>query len=243
MLQALEDALNDWFETEKRGRGTRVFPFFRDEGVWFLVRHGQPYKREGTLENGQSASVYYRPEKFDVLIYNPEIGELAIHAGTKGEKQTYCKLLGRHIFGSKTFFDIEGAAGKFTLRPIVEDWRACVACDDIDGIEEIRLSELQFRHASAQYHIEVHKADDVFRALEDIQRSLPAKAKLLRAGFKVKFRNSVRPRTVVIRPPNITIFDRESDSDLLNEWLSVRGFIQLDKGRRHVGAEAVLEVS
>lgn len=243
VLQALEDALNDWFETKKRGRGTRVFPFFRDEGVWFLVRHGQPYKREGTLENGQSASVYYRPEKFDVLIYNPEIGELAIHAGTKGEKQTYCKLLGRHIFGSKTFFDIEGAAGKFTLRPIVEDWRACVACDDIDGIDEIRLSELQFRHDSEQYHIEVHKADDVFRALEDIQRSLPAKAKLLRAGFKVKFRNSVRPRTVVIRPPNITIFDRESDSDLLNEWLSVRGFIQLDKGRRHVGAEAVLEVS
>jgi len=240
MLEALQDDLNDWFDTHKRGRGTRVFPFVREDGVWFLVRHGQPYKREGTIENGQPSSVYYRPEKFDVLVYNPGLGELAIHASTKGEKTTYCRLLGKHVFGNEAFFDIDGTDGKFTLQPILEDGRACVAVSDIEGIDEIRLSELQFRHEADQYHVEVHKADDVFTALEEISRTVHPGARLLKAGFKVRFQDAVRPRTVVIRPPNVTIFDRESDAELLNLWMGRRGFIQVTRPERDVATDPVL---
>ena len=243
MLAALQDDLNDWFDTHKRGRGTRVFPFVREDGVWFLVRHGQPYKREGTIENGESSSVYYRPEKFDVLVYNPGLGELAIHASTKGEKTTYCRLLGKHVFGNEAFFDIEGTGGKFTLQPILEDGRACVAVSDIEGIDEIRLSELQFRHEADQYHVEVHKADDVLTALRDIDRRVPPMARLLKAGFKVKFRDAVRPRTVVIRPPNVTIFDRESDAELLNLWMARRGFTQVPRPARDAKTDSVLDVA
>jgi len=243
MLESLQDDLNDWFDTHKRGRGTRVFPFVREDGVWFLVRHGQPYKREGTIENGESSSVYYRPEKFDVLLYNPELGELAIHASTKGEKTTYCQLLGKHVFNNEAFFDIEGVSGKFTLRPILEDGRDCVAVSDIEGIDKIRLSELQFRHDAEQYHVEVHKADDVFTALEEIGRTVPPGARLLKAGFKVKFRNAVRPRTVVIRPPNVTIFDRESDAELLNLWMTRRRFIQVKRAARDAETDSVVDVA
>lgn len=242
-VAALEVDLNDWFETKKRGRGTRAFPFEREGSAWFLVRHGEPYKREGTITDGESSSIYYRPEKFDVLIYNPEIGELAIHAVTKGEKLAYCRTFGKHLFGSESFFDIEGADGKFTLQPIIDDWRACVACMDIDGIEDIRLTELQFRHDAAQYHVEVHKADEVFSAMEDIDRRVPPKARLLKAGFKVKFAGAARPRTVVIRPPNLTIFDRESDAELLNLWMERRGFIQPRGAGRHADADTVLGVA
>lgn len=243
VLQAIQDDLNDWFETKKRGRGTRVFPFIRNEGVWFLVRHGEPYKREGTITNGESSSIFFRPEKFDVLIYNPQLGEMAIHAGTKGEKQAYCKVFGKHLFDNEAFFCLEGDDGKFTLAPIVEDGRACLACTDVDGIEEVQLCEIQFRHHSHQYHVEVHKADDVFSALEDINRIIPASARLLRASFKIKFQNAVRPRTVVIRPPNITIFDRESDAELLTVWMIKRGFILQDLEQTHVESDAALEVS
>ncbi|MEX0653920.1 MAG: hypothetical protein WD534_12745 [Phycisphaeraceae bacterium] len=243
VLQALQEELNDWFETKKRGRGTRVFPFAREDGFWFLVRHGEPYKREGTLENGESSSVYYRPEKFDVLMYNPQIGELAIHAGTKGEKQAYCRSFGKHLFGSDAFFDIESVEGKFTLEPIIADWRNCVACEDVEGLDEVRLTELQFRHNAMQYHVEVHKADDVFAAMDDIERAVPAGATLLRASFKVKFTGALRPRTVVIRPPNVTIFDRESDSDLLNRWMTERGFIRLEASEDDAEPDAVLAVS
>jgi hypothetical protein len=234
----LENDLNDWFETKKRGRGTRVFPFARDNGMWFLVRHGEPYKREGTIKDGESSGVFYRPERFDVLVYDPAIGELAINARTKGEKEAYCRVLGKHVFGHEAFFDVDRLDGKFTLRPIVDDWRACLACSDMDGIEEISLSELQFRHDSCQYHVEVHKADDVFGALDSIQRSIPAGAQLLRAGFKVKFLNALRPRTVVVRQPNVTVFDRESDAELLNKWLTRRGFIQLETSGYDADANA-----
>jgi len=44
--------------------------------VWFLVRHGEPFTRESIVKDGESSSVYYRPEKYDVLVYNPETGEI-----------------------------------------------------------------------------------------------------------------------------------------------------------------------
>jgi hypothetical protein len=104
------------------------------------------------------------------------------------------------------------------------------------------LTELQFRHDSQQYHVEIQRADDVFTALEDANRMIPPTAVLLRAGFKVKFANAVRPRTVVIRPPNITIFDRESDAEVLDLWFRNRGFIQLGASGQDADADAVLEV-
>lgn len=242
VLQTLQDDLNDWFETHKRGRGTRVFPFFREDGVWFLVRHGEPYKREGTIKGEESSSVYYRPERFDVLIYNPRLGEFKIHAATKGEKKAYCKLLGKHIFGSETAFDPDRLDAKFTLEPIRTDGPSCLVCSDIDGIEEVRLTELVFRHDSSLYHDECHRSDDVFAALEERDRSVPLGARLMKAGFKVTFRDAVRPRTVVIRPPNVAIFDRDSDEGLLNMWMARRGFIPGQMGSPDVDAEAVLAV-
>lgn len=238
-LTALQEELNDWFETHKRGRGTRVFVFIRDTRAWFLIRHGEPYRREGTLEGDESSSVYYRPEKFDVLTYNGELGELSIHAGTKGEKQIYCKMLGKHLFGGEDFFELDSTGGKYTLAPIVLDGPACLSCVEIEGIEEIALAELHFRHDSQQYHVEVHKADDVFAALQEIGRTIPESAQLLKATFRVTYENATRPRTLVIRPPAVTIVDRESDADVLERWMELRGFIQTD----HADADAVLAVS
>lgn len=228
-IQNLENDLNNWFETKKRGRGTKVFVFIRDEIAWFLVRHGEPYKREGTLKNGESSSIFYRPEKFDVLLYNPEIGEFSIHTSTKGEKKAYCKFFGRHIFGSDSMFDIDNSGDKYTLDPLRIDGAASLLCTDVEGIDEIQLCEMQLRHDTNIYHIEIHKADDVFEALESQSRCIPAGASLVKASFKITFTNSVRPRTVSVRPPNVAIFDRESDSLIVNTWLEKRGFININK--------------
>jgi len=234
-IQNLEGDLNNWFETKKRGRGTKVFVFMRDDIAWFLVRHGEPYKREGTLKNGESSSIFYRPEKFDVLLYNPEIGEFSIHTSTKGEKKAYCKFFGRHIFGSDSMFDIDNSGDKYTLDPLRIDGADSLLCTDVDGIDEIQLCELQLRHDANIYHIEIHKADDVFDALESQSRCIPEGASLVKASFKITFTNSVRPRTVSIRPPNVAIFDRESDSLIVNTWLKKRGFININ--REHINGE------
>lgn len=103
-LRALERELDDWFEQKRRGRGARVFPFPKDDGVWFLIRHGSPYRREGSICDGEPSSVHYRPLKFDVLVYDPRVGEIRINATSKGEKSLYRAAFGKHIFGDAEYF-------------------------------------------------------------------------------------------------------------------------------------------
>ncbi len=88
-----EDDLDGWFEEKKRGRGAKIILCNRPDGVWFaLVRHGGPFKREESLEEGSilRASVIVRSNTTS-LCTRPEIGELRINALFKGEKQLYCE--------------------------------------------------------------------------------------------------------------------------------------------------------
>lgn len=230
MLGGLEAALNEWFDFKKKGRGARVFAFPKDDSVWFLVRHGQRIKREGTVEaDGESGSVFYRPEKFDVLIYYPQTGELAINTETKGERKAYCENFGRHLFGDMGFFRFDDPVAKYTLAPLFALEREAMACGDVEGLERIRLVELHIMHNSDQDDIEVRRAsEDVFRSLEDQGRRLREEElsiQLVKAKFHATFTGG-KERTVSIDPPNTASFDRESDNAIIHEWMRLRGFIR-----------------
>ena len=100
-LSEMAEDLDDWFEEKKRGRGCRVLVFEKEDGIWFLVRHGEPFKREESIEGVKTSSVCYRPLKYDVLVYSPQIGELRINARSKGEKKLYRSTFGKHLFGDE----------------------------------------------------------------------------------------------------------------------------------------------
>lgn len=234
MLAAVQKDLDAFYEERKKGRGVRVFPFVREGVVWFLVRHGERLKREGTIAKDASGSIFYRPEKFDVLIYDPAAGEIAVHAANKGETEAYCRILGTHIFKDALFFDIGRLLEKYTLDPIRRSGRDCLVCTDVPGIESIRLVELQWSYNSHIRHVEVHRADDVFEALATRRLEIPGNARLIRASFRVKFTGATRERTVVICPPDRANFDRESDAALVEEWMRRRGFI---RGRANIYVE------
>jgi hypothetical protein len=223
ILGTLERDLDDWFERKKRGRGSKVFVYPKEKEIWFLVRHGEPYKREGSIEAGESSSVFYRPEKHDVLVYVPSLGELRMNAASKGEKELYRKQFGLHLFGSEDFFP---ETGKYTLEPLREDGPASLACTDIEGMEWVKLTEVHFFWGGTEDEREIRKADDVFAAFESRGRSMPAKARITRARFQVKFTDSKTPRTVTIRPSNIAQYTRDHDSTIIEEWLDKRGFIK-----------------
>lgn len=246
LLATLENDLNLWFEFKKKGRGARVFPFPREDGFWFLVRHGQRIKREGTVEaDGDSGSVFYRPEKFDVLIYYPETGELAIYADTKGEREIYCQLFGKHLFTGPEFFAFTNLVEKYSLRPLIEDGPASLTCADVAGISHIALYELHIQHSSNQKDIEIRRADDVFQALEDQQRDLRDEqgyTRLIKAKFRVTFVGG-RERCVTITPPNIASFDRETDNSVIHDWLTKRGFVIIAAQGVPVDDDAVVEVA
>jgi hypothetical protein len=72
---------------------------------------------------------------------------------------------------------------------------------------------------------EVRKASDLFAALEHGRRDLPKWGQLKRAVFSVLLNDASKPRRVTIRPPNIAIYDRDTDSDVVEAWLRRQGFI------------------
>ena len=221
-LVALEKDLDDWFEKKKRGRGSKVFVYPKKDSVWFLVRHGDPLRREGSLDGGQASSVFYRPEKYDVLVYEPTIGEIRMHACGKGEKDLFRQQFGRHVFSKEDFFP---ETGKYTLEPLRTDGDASVVCTDVDGMEWVRLKEIQFFWGGAEKETEIRKANDVFAAYAGRGRTMPQKARIIRASFQVKFTDSKTARTVTIRPSNIAQYTRDSDASVVEDWLTKRGFI------------------
>ncbi len=221
-LENLEQALDAWFEQKKRGRGTRVFMFEKEDSIWFLVRHGEPFKREESLEGVEASSVCYRPLKYDVLVYQPAIGELRINARSKGEKQLYRTQFGKQVFGSEEFFP---GTEKYTLEPLREFGPAALNCVDIDGIDWIKLKEVQFFYPGTPWEIVIRKSEDVFAALEARGRDFPEGGRIIRASFQVKFSDCKTPRTVVIRPSNIAQFTRDDDAIYVEAWLEARGFI------------------
>jgi len=226
-LRAMESSLDDWYEEKKRGRECKVFMYPKEDGVWFLVRHGNPFKREGSLECKRCTTVFYRPEKYDVLVYDPRLGELRMRACGVREKDLLRRQFGLHFFGREEFFPV---TGKYTLEPLRQDGAASCVCTDVEGLDWVRLKELHLLWDIRDTEIEIRKADDVFAKFATLGRDIHPKARIIRAGFQVKFSDAKRPRTLVIRPSNIAQYTRDSDSMILEDWMGKRGFIASEGG-------------
>ena len=219
----IEAALDDWFEEHRRGRGCRVFLFPHGDRVWIVIRHGELMRREASQrEDGSSTTEFYRPQKHDVLIYDMASDEMGVHAGTRGESRLYLLVLGGLLFGDEDYFP---PSDKFTLDPLIEDGVGSLVCEDIDGLEDVRLVEFRRLWGGAYKEIEIRKASDIFGALNARGQKLGSKGRLVGAVFKIKFEGASKERSVSINPPGSAKYERSEDSDLIEVWLAKRGFI------------------
>jgi len=221
-LDLLASDMDDWFDKKKRGRHTSVFAFPQDDGVWFLVRHGAPMDRRGIIDpSGDTGASFERPEKFDVLVFDPQLNELRVNASSIGEKRLYRDKWGLHFFGDKAYFK-EGP--KYTLAPL-EKGPDSISCEDFDGIEWVKLTEVHFTYGGAYSERVVRKATDYFALLEFHGRPLRT-ARAYAAKFQVKFTQQKNPRTLTLKLPSIAQFTRDEDSTVLDAWLQRRGFLR-----------------
>ncbi len=220
-LRAMEKALDDYFDKKKRGRHSKVFVFPKDDGVWFLIRHGEPMDRRGVIRDGESQAVFFRPEKYDVVVYDPVLDELRVNARNKGEKELYRKQIGLRLFADEGYFT---DAARYTLDPLLEDGAAALVCADVAGLEYVRLKEVHYYRGGSQKEIEIRKAKDLFAAYAEKGRTLPG-GRMLKAGFEVKFSDAKNPRTLNIRLPRTAQFTRDDDSACLDTWMIRRGFV------------------
>ena len=220
VIKQLESTLNKTLEEMKRGRTAKVYVFKRDDGVWFLVRHGHTCKREGTITSEGSSSIYYRPEIYDVLKYDAVLRELCINAETEKLYTLYRQEFGRYFFGDKEIFRGDG---KFTLDPLKEMGEDAMYCNDVDGIDYVRLKEIQYLWPNGE--LEIRRANDLFISSPKRKTGLLKTPRIIQASFTVRFSNIKTERTVKIRPSNRATYTRDPNAACVEEWLEARGFI------------------
>lgn len=222
IAKAIQDRLDNWFEAKRRGRNSRVFAFPRGEKIWLLVRHGMPMRREGKhQDDGESGIAFYRPQQHDVLIYDSDTDEIGVNTGTKGERDLYLESFGDALFGRDDYFDL---SERYTLNPLRELGPKSMAHEDVEGLAGVRFVEFGRIWPGKISEMEIRKSDDLFKAFgEDWEKRLTG-GSFTHATFKFAFKDSKRERAVTIRPANIARYERESDEDVIEAWLKLRGF-------------------
>jgi len=241
LVQSVEMELDHWARVHRQGLGMHVF-ISRDHGaIWFLIRHGESIKRENAVtEDGGNEQVFFHPERYDVAIYYPGSGELAVKASTKGLKNIYIQTIGHYFFGDSAYFRIDDCC-KYTLQPLIDrDADALVCLWDDTGLQNVALHELQINHHDASRVLETLHGRNVFEFLKKKKRNLASDEHITirRAKLKV-LRADGREHTLIIEPPHIAFYDRDSDHDMIHPWLVKRGFVinkTFSSGERyHVG--------
>jgi hypothetical protein len=226
VLRALESDLDDTFEEYQRGRGSRVFIFDHGRKVWILARRGATFRREESMRDGGQPGVqFYRPMMYDVLVYDTETDDLGLHVETKWQERMYLSCIGQHIFRNPEYFP---AARILTFDPIIKRGADALHCGDVPGMREVKLVEVNRRWNNAQQEIDIKKADDIF-ALGERARSFLGSGTVTKLVFRVWFEGVDKPRSVTVRWPNVTKYERDSDSELIERWLRLREFIPWDE--------------
>lgn len=221
-LRALEARLDNWYAEHKRGRGCKVRAFPKDGECWFLVRHGLPCKREGVMDGDGTGSVFYRPRKHDVLVYNEERGEIRINCCGVRELQEFLKAFGAYVFGKEDFFPGDA---KYSFAPLLTG-RDCLAWGDVPGIEKVTLREVEFFFGGKPWQRVTRKSEDIFALVERESLHWPDVDRITRAGFEVKFLESKKTRRVTIIGANKAQYGRDEDSVKLEAWLNSCKFIR-----------------
>lgn len=222
-IKELEDDLNAWFVRKRRERSARVFVYPKEDYIWSMVRHGELFSRQNTIgRENESSSVYFRPEKYDVIVYDPSIGEIRMKACSKGEKELFRTSFGLHFFGDEEFFD---CMGKFTLEPLRTIGENSIACHDIEGIDWVKLKEIRLLHGGKYKDSVTYKSADLFPSFCDSGMGFPMDGRLTKAGFLIKFSDAKTPRTIMLDAGNRAQYKRDDDAEILEHWLRKRDFI------------------
>lgn len=239
-LWQLERSLSLYFEKKGRGYGCRIHRSVHGHEHWFFISHGERYRREAIWDEGRPGTVGFRPEKYDLIIYDERTGELRINARSSAQREHYRKLFGFYLFGQENYFP---GRSKYTLEPLLRDGFGALLTDDIPEIEWVCLSELSYVVDDGAPEVRTHKANDVFVVLERHGQKIPENARLLKASFRLGFSGQGRPRTLTVRPLNIALYTRDDDGQIVECWLRRRGFIVPEKVSGYEQFEYVLEVS
>jgi hypothetical protein len=236
-LTPLEQDLDQYCQSKKRGAGCRIIRKDSAGEIRFLIQHGQACKREPSRKGPLSTCTFFRPERTDVVILDLVHNELRINAANPPDIRQYRQLFGLHLFSDENKFVF---MEKYTLTPLKTDGRAALNCRDIPGIESVHLCEFDYAWNDAFDYFENHRATDVFKALAVRGKDIEQEPHICRAVFKIKLEGEKKARTVTIKAGNKSGYNRGEEAMLIEDWLRARGFAVLQPDLDHEGIDATL---
>ncbi len=176
------------------------------------------------MTDNKSGSMIYRPERHDLVLFDPAAGEMGVHCDGKDEPELFRQAFGLHLCGDKEFFPVN--CQKYTLDPLKKLQRKALDCSGIRGLDKdgIKLKELEYETPGETWARRRIQASDVFKVLENEDSPIPEDAELRQAKFAVKFSDAKRPRLVIIRPSNFAHVGRDDDAVIMDEFFKRQGF-------------------
>ena len=237
-LHRFEEGMNQIFRAKNYGSTARVTLAENDgREIVLLVRHGDPYRRQGIVVNGrQSRTIGFQPESYNTLSINRESGELrlGIPANPKWLEEAYCKQLGMSLFNDYNAF-------------------SSPRINDLDKIKELGRNILVY-HGAGKVNISLLSitayfsavggmsgalmaaAGDLFRDMEQIHFDLSSLGRIIRAKFLVKI--GQLERTISLDASNRSGYDYDDFGMVVDAWLRQVGIIHTkmsDDEVHHVG--------
>jgi hypothetical protein len=111
---------------------------------------------------------------------------------------------------------------RYTLAPLVEDGRHCLACRDVEGM----LEEVEFYFGGSPWQRLVRKSDDLFVLVEKGIFRWPALERITRARFRVRFLDNSRAKQITLRPCLRILSETDEANTVLDKWLKKRKFLE-----------------
>lgn len=229
-LEALERRLDAWCAENDRGEETVVVERFDLNGeAWYLIRHGDTFKRSAKVERRRLEILHYRPAKDDLVVHTPARDELRVNARTRGEKELYRRAFGCFLHGREDHF----RPLRHCLSPLRALGREALECEDVPGLSQVRLTRLDLDLSNGRKRLLTLKGEDVFADLRwagEASGTIPSNAALVRAGFALCVSGFTKPLELQIKPPNTLRLCRHSAAGVAYEWMGKRRFREVRSG-------------
>jgi len=112
-----------------------------------------------------------------------------------------------------------------SFEPLRKKGRAVLRTHDVDGIDRVRLQEVQLYWGGPDELVQTISATDVFSDLERTGEELPSGALIISATFEADFERLARRGHFGIDIAGRISDASDADEDAAKEWLLRRGFI------------------
>jgi hypothetical protein len=166
----------------------------------------------------------FQPLHEDLLQFNRFTGELKINAATAVQKEMYRSAFGRFIFGDENLFP---PGDIWTAEPLRENSEAALSVVNVPELLSATLTSVTLFIAGAKPELVTTKRADLIEILDEriaYYENLDIDVRIAEAKIELRFIDGRRTRSVTIKPPNIAVYTRDGDADVIELFLNDRGF-------------------